>query len=80
MYSRARYGNYSTQKLFVQILRRVMLNEESRRRHRYRLSYYATCGDSVDPDLEDVGQWEEELQEGEWSVHATHVLRLTFGL
>ncbi|KAK7054823.1 hypothetical protein VNI00_003286 [Paramarasmius palmivorus] len=46
-----------------EILRRVMLNEESRRRHRYRLSYYATCGDSIDPDLEDVGQWEEELQE-----------------
>ncbi|EEB96460.1 hypothetical protein MPER_04403 [Moniliophthora perniciosa FA553] len=45
-----------------EILRRVMLNEGRKQRHNYRLSYYDACGDSFDPDLEDVGQWEQELE------------------
>ncbi|KAK1223482.1 hypothetical protein PQX77_013640 [Marasmius sp. AFHP31] len=47
-----------------EVLRRVMLNENRKLRHNYRLSYYDACGDSVDPDLEDVEEWESELQEG----------------
>ncbi|KAI3610439.1 hypothetical protein WG66_006987 [Moniliophthora roreri] len=45
-----------------EILRRVMLNEGRKQKHNYRLSYYDACGDSFDPDLEDVGQWEHELE------------------
>ncbi|KAK1221316.1 hypothetical protein PQX77_015862, partial [Marasmius sp. AFHP31] len=46
-----------------EVLRRVMLNDNRKLKHKYRLSYYATCGDSFDPDIEDVEQWENELQE-----------------
>ena len=41
-----------------------MLNENRKLRHKFRLSYYDACGDSVDPDLEDVEEWENELHEG----------------
>ncbi|KAG7086794.1 hypothetical protein E1B28_002722 [Marasmius oreades] len=46
-----------------EVLRRVMLNDNRKLRHKYRLSYYASCGDSFDPDLEDLDQWETELHE-----------------
>ncbi|KAL0570942.1 hypothetical protein V5O48_011026 [Marasmius crinis-equi] len=45
-----------------EVLRRVMLNDNRKLKHRYRLSYYASCGDSFDPDLEDPEEWESELQ------------------
>ncbi|KAF9256406.1 hypothetical protein L218DRAFT_881793 [Marasmius fiardii PR-910] len=47
-----------------EFLGRVMLNDNYKLRYKYRLSYYASCGDSFDPDLDDVEQWENELQEG----------------
>ncbi|KAL0570463.1 hypothetical protein V5O48_011490, partial [Marasmius crinis-equi] len=45
-----------------EVLRRVMLNDNRKLKHKYRLSYYASCGDSFDPDLEDPEEWESELQ------------------
>ena len=41
-----------------------MVNDNRKIKHSYRLSYYDTCGDSIDPDLEDIEQWENELREG----------------
>lgn len=39
-----------------------MANASRKRTHAYRLSYAHEVGSSVDPDIEDVGQWEAELQ------------------
>lgn len=39
-----------------------MLNTSRKQKHSYRLSYAYEVGSSVDPDIEDVGQWEDELQ------------------
>ena len=39
-----------------------MANTSRKQKHSYRLSYAYEVGSSIDPDMEDVGKWEHELQ------------------
>ena len=39
-----------------------MQNAERRKQHGYRVSYAIEVGSSVDPDMEDVAGWEDELR------------------
>jgi hypothetical protein len=39
-----------------------MDNTSRKRKHSYRLSYACEVGSSLDPDMEDIGQWEDELR------------------
>jgi len=45
-----------------QLFRRIMRNAEHRSQHAYRVSYALEVGSSVDPDMEDVAGWENELR------------------
>ncbi|THH01282.1 hypothetical protein EW026_g1375 [Hermanssonia centrifuga] len=45
-----------------EFFKRIMSSVNSKRKHQYRLSYAHDVGSSFDPDMEDVGQWEQELQ------------------
>ena len=38
-----------------------MANATRKERHSYKLSYAQEVGSSIDPDLEDVARWEQEL-------------------
>ena len=38
-----------------------MANATRKERHSYRISYAQEVGSSIDPDLEDVASWEQEL-------------------
>ena len=38
-----------------------MANATRKERHSYRISYAQEVGSSIDPDLEDVATWEQEL-------------------
>ena len=38
-----------------------MANATRKERHSYKLSYAQEVGSSIDPDLEDVASWEQEL-------------------
>lgn len=38
-----------------------MANATRKEHHSYRLSYAQEVGSSIDPDLEDVASWEQEL-------------------
>ena len=38
-----------------------MANATRKERHSYRVSYAQEVGSSIDPDLEDVASWEQEL-------------------
>jgi hypothetical protein len=39
------------------------MNQSNRKAdHSYRLSYALEVGSSFDPDLEDVAEWEQEIQ------------------
>ncbi|KAI0031955.1 hypothetical protein K488DRAFT_86332 [Vararia minispora EC-137] len=42
---------------------RVMQSAKRNQQHQYRLSYQLDVGSSFDPDMEDVGQWERDLEE-----------------
>lgn len=53
-----------------------MENTSRKRTHNYRLSYAYDVGSSVDPDIEDVGRWENELQ-GMSTFSSTSQLALT---
>ena len=44
-----------------QLFRRIMANASSKQRHSYRVSYSHEVGSSFDPDLEDINEWEREL-------------------
>jgi len=46
-----------------ELFRRIMRNAEHRSQHAYRVSYALEVGSSVDPDMEDVAGWENELRE-----------------
>jgi hypothetical protein len=39
-----------------------MENANRKKRYSYRLSYQDEVGSSIDPDMEDVGRWEDELR------------------
>jgi len=45
-----------------ELFRRIMINTSRKDKHSYRLSYAYEVGSSVDPDMEDVGRWEDELR------------------
>ena len=56
------FGGYCLLKLFLyQIFRRIMANATRKQHHSYRISYAQEVGSSIDPDLEDVASWEQEL-------------------
>jgi len=44
-----------------ELFRRIMSNTKHKERHSYRLSYSYDVGSSFDPDMEDVGEWEQDL-------------------
>jgi hypothetical protein len=46
----------------TQFFARIMQSVERKQQHEYRLSYQQDVGSSFDPDMEDVGQWERDLQ------------------
>jgi hypothetical protein len=46
----------------MQLFRRIMENASCKQKHSYRLSYAYEVGRSLDPDIENIGRWEEELQ------------------
>jgi len=46
-----------------ELFRRIMVNTSRKQKHSYRLSYAYEVGSSIDPDMEDVGRWEDELHE-----------------
>jgi hypothetical protein len=39
-----------------------MTSNRHKERHNYHLSYTQDVGSSLDPDMEDVGRWEQELR------------------
>jgi len=45
-----------------EFFRRIIANERRKTEHAYRLSYELDVGSSVDPDMMDVAEWEEELK------------------
>ena len=46
----------------VQLFRRIMASARHKQQHNFRLSYQLEVGSSVDPDMEDISRWENELQ------------------
>ncbi|KAK0210212.1 hypothetical protein DFS33DRAFT_269231 [Desarmillaria ectypa] len=48
-----------------EFFKRIVEHANRRTRHAYKLSYADEVGSSLDPDLEDLGAWEAELQEAE---------------
>ncbi|KAF9458368.1 hypothetical protein BDZ94DRAFT_106062 [Collybia nuda] len=44
-----------------ELFRRIMSNVSRNTRHSYRVSYALDVGSSFDPDIEDVNEWEREL-------------------
>lgn len=56
-----------------EILRRVVASEKRKLAHQYALSYQLEVGSSIDPDMEDIDTWEQELrQPGSNSNQAAH--------
>ncbi|KAA1473153.1 hypothetical protein DENSPDRAFT_839597 [Dentipellis sp. KUC8613] len=45
-----------------ELFRRIMASASRQRTHAYRVSYQQDVGSSIDPDMEDVGEWERELR------------------
>lgn len=45
----------------VQFYQRIMSSVQHQRQHSYRVSYQQDVGSSFDPDMEDVSEWEHEL-------------------
>ncbi|KAJ3576707.1 hypothetical protein NP233_g250 [Leucocoprinus birnbaumii] len=45
-----------------ELFRRIMTQVNHRTEHSYRLSYALEVGSSFDPDMEDVTEWENEIQ------------------
>ena len=45
----------------AKLFRRIMASAKRKERHRYRVSYQLDVGSSLDPDMEDVEEWEREL-------------------
>jgi len=46
-----------------ELFSRIMANASSKQRHSYRVSYAHDVGSSFDPDLEDIDEWERELDD-----------------
>ena len=46
----------------VQLFRRIMTSARKKQNHNFCLSYQLEVGSSVDPDMEDISGWEDELQ------------------
>ncbi|KAF8632693.1 hypothetical protein AX15_001746 [Amanita polypyramis BW_CC] len=44
-----------------ELFQRIIESSHRRRQHAYRISYALEVGSSFDPDMEDMGKWEEEL-------------------
>jgi hypothetical protein len=53
----------------LQLFSRIMANASSKQRHSYRVSYAHDVGSSFDPDLEDIDEWERELDGLRFSQH-----------
>ncbi|KAI0777760.1 hypothetical protein BD413DRAFT_519350 [Trametes elegans] len=45
-----------------ELFRRIVDSAKRKERHAYRVSYACDVGSSFDPDMEDPGSWESELQ------------------
>lgn len=46
-----------------ELFRRIMADASSKERHSYRVSYAHDVGSSFDPDLDDINEWERELND-----------------
>ncbi|TFK49495.1 hypothetical protein OE88DRAFT_1809772 [Heliocybe sulcata] len=46
-----------------ELWRRIMVSASHKAKHAYRVDYEWEVGSSLDPDMEDVSRWEQELQE-----------------
>ncbi|EPQ53545.1 hypothetical protein GLOTRDRAFT_139742 [Gloeophyllum trabeum ATCC 11539] len=46
-----------------ELFRRIMNSVNRKAQHAYRVSYEWEVGSSIDPDMEDVSRWEQELHE-----------------
>ncbi|THU96209.1 hypothetical protein K435DRAFT_966058 [Dendrothele bispora CBS 962.96] len=53
--------------------RRVMTNSNRQDARRRLRTYYDECGSSFDPDLEDVGEWEHELDDSHPSLPSSQM-------
>ena len=51
-----------------------MANATRKERHSYRISYAQEVGSSIDPDLEDVATWEQELA-GVYNAEGSYLLQ-----
>jgi hypothetical protein len=49
-----------------------MANATRKEHHSYRISYAQEVGSSIDPDLEDVATWEQELA-GVYNVSSSSI-------
>lgn len=47
-----------------ELFRRIMDSAKYKQRYSYRLSFQNDVGSSIDPDMEDVAEWERNLQDG----------------
>lgn len=45
-----------------ELFRRIMAQTDRKTEHTYRLSYAHEVGSSFDPDMEDIAEWEHEVQ------------------
>ncbi|TFY56129.1 hypothetical protein EVG20_g9049 [Dentipellis fragilis] len=55
----------------AQLFRRIMASASRQRTHAYRVSYQQDVGSSIDPDMEDISEWERELRGPEPSSSTT---------
>ena len=46
----------------TKLFRRIMASAKHKQQHNFRLSYQLEVGSSVDPDMEDISHWEQELE------------------
>ncbi|KAF9478995.1 hypothetical protein BDN70DRAFT_879279 [Pholiota conissans] len=46
-----------------ELFRRIMANAKHKQNHAYKVSYAQEVGSSLDPDIEDVSRWEQQLAE-----------------
>jgi len=46
-----------------ELFRRIMNSVQHRQRHSYRLSFQNEVGSSLDPNIEDIAEWERKLQD-----------------
>jgi hypothetical protein len=48
--------------ILFQLFRRIIDSAKHKQRYSYRLSFQNDVGSSIDPDMEDVAEWERNLQ------------------